>query len=245
MVAVASASVRSAARFAPEVITQSEVVLPDPSRLLAEITGGGVGTEAGSLLTRSEDANQWGVPVQRSELDGWAEGASESAPGNAPATGAATARAPTRDRRLAGARQPSRRGWWSAAAAAVLLVGGIGAATLIHRPGPDGSAREVAMRPVGTWTATGTVTMRGSTMTIDAHNLNAAPRGRFYEVWLINGGAGTPKLLPVGVLTPSTSNQYVLSDSLVSGYTTVEISYEKDDGNPAYSGDSVMTARYG
>jgi hypothetical protein len=153
-------------------------------------------------------------------------GGGRSVPGHRPATG-------------------RRRAWWSAAAAAVLLVVGIGAGVLIGRDttphAPAG--REVAMQPVGSWTATGRLTLRGNQVEVDPTNLAPAEPGHFYQVWLVNRNGPTPKLMSVGLLNPG-GDTWTLPGSLLSAYTTVEVSYEADDGNTAYSGNSVLRGQY-
>ena len=127
----------------------------------------------------------------------------------------------------------------------MLLVAGIGAGILVSRgTTPAGPApHHVAMQPVGAWTATGTVIMRGNVMEVDPSNLAPPAAGHFYEVWLVNRNGPTPKLVSVGVLNPG-GDTWRLPQSLISAYTTVEVSYERDDGNPAYSGNSVLRGQY-
>lgn len=227
LVVTASAALRSAVRFAPESFTSTGVTLPDPTKLLAEITGGG---EAG--------ASDAGTAASESASEPHPPDADAGQPTAATSSAGALARVLSQGR---------RRGWWSAVAAAVLLLIGSGVGVLVnrHNIGPAAPTRQIALEPVGVWTGTGTATLSGGTLSIDPKNLKTATPGHFYEVWLVSARDSQSKLLPVGVLSANGPNEYRLSPQMVAEYRSVEVSFEPDDGNPAYSGISVMRGQYG
>ncbi len=286
----AAAALRSAVRFAPQVVLDPDEALPDPTRFLAELAGehgvrgeGGVlpddgpsgvdrpgrdtdrdtgrdtEPDTGRVMDRDTGRDTGRDAVRVMDRDTGRDTGRDAVRVMDRDAGRDTGRDAVRDTERDTGRDPERdagngpagdgrrrvRAWWTAAAAVVLLLVGIGAGVLIsRRDNPAGPpARQVALRPVGSWTATGTVTMRGNRMQVDPTNLAPAQAGHFYEVWLVNRNWPTPKLVSVGVLNPG-GDTWTLPESLVSAYTTVEISYEPDDGNPAYSGDSVLRGQY-
>ena len=79
-------------------------------------------------------------------------------------------------------------------------------------------------------------------MRLQTSDLPAAGSG-FYEVWLLQPDSG--KMLPVGVLGASGSGTYTLPAGVLGRYADVDVSRERDDGNPAHSADSVLRGAYG
>ncbi len=79
-------------------------------------------------------------------------------------------------------------------------------------------------------------------MTVETHDLPKAGKGQFYEAWLFN--PKTKKMLALGVVGPAGKASFEVPDSLVGRYQVVDVSLERDDGNPGHSVTSVLRARY-
>ena len=79
-------------------------------------------------------------------------------------------------------------------------------------------------------------------MTVETRDLPKAGKGQFYEAWLFN--PETQKMLALGVVGPTGKASFDVADSLVGRYQVVDVSLERDDGNPAHSVTSVLRARY-
>lgn len=220
LVVSAGAALRSAARFAPQAVLEAEEALPDPSLFLAELA--------------TERPAPGGQPGRAREPEPAGSG-SEARPG------APRERPATRlDQHRPGhhTRPSPRRRWWYAVAAAVLLLAGLGAGVLITR---DPTGPQIAMTSDGPWTATATATLQGDRLDIRPRDLPSPKAGHYYEVWLANQtGRTTPKVLSVGVLNPSGASLTV-PPSLASAYNTIVVTDEMDNGNPAPSGNSVMS----
>jgi hypothetical protein len=252
----ASAALRSAVRFAPTVM-EEDGGLPDPGRFLAELatgepaSGGAGGPTAG------------GYPGQGAP-PGWPPGATPPAdprlgagpypdapgydprlPAGGPGAPGVPVLDPTRPARARHARPGSTgrsRARWTAAAAALLLLAGVGAGVIITRDnGSRPGGRQIALSAVGPGNAAGNATLRGNEVCVNPTNLAAPAPGHSYEVWLVNP-AGS-KLLPVG-MTSNGEGCWTIPADQVAAYNTVEISNEPDDGNPAYSGTSVLRGKY-
>ena len=134
----------------------------------------------------------------------------------------------------------------AAAAAAVVIAASVFAGTRLGSGG-GGAQAQALFRGVGTVSGGGDVTMRsksGTTnMLVSTSGLPAPSNHSFYEVWLFDPRTG--KMLAVGVLGPAGKGAYSLSQALLNRYQAVDISLQRDDGNPAHSKDSVLRARYG
>jgi hypothetical protein len=168
---------------------------------------------------------------------------------------------------LAG-RAAARPAWAAAllagAAAVLLLAAGVGlgrsldeggapvanprpTVTVTSSPAPA-VGRTAALEPLQPGAAvSGTVSMldeggnvRMSFATVD---LPPAGRHRFYYAWLLD--PDTNKMLPLGQLDPGGSATFELPLSLVRRYSSVDISLERDDGDPQHSPTSVLRAAYG
>jgi Anti-sigma-K factor rskA/Putative zinc-finger len=121
------------------------------------------------------------------------------------------------------------------AAAAVLWAGGLWR--------PD---RTVPLAGVGAVAASGRASMAGAgddrQMTLAAEDLPALRAGQYYEVWLLDPGAGT--VFPVGVLPPDGEGRFTLPASVVGRYQVIDVSLEADDGDPSHSRRSLLRGRY-
>lgn len=148
---------------------------------------------------------------------------------------------------------PARRQWSRpvglVAAAAVLVAGTAGATTYLTRPAdeplPAAVEQTADLEPVD-GTGGGRVVMASTdtevTMTVETHDLPTIKPGQFYYVWLFN--PNTQKMLPLGVVGPKGSANFSIPDSLLGRYQVVDVSLEKDDGDPGHSVTSVLRASY-
>ena len=82
----------------------------------------------------------------------------------------------------------------------------------------------------------------GVRMTVETRGLPKIGEGQFYEVWLFN--PKTQKMLALGVLGPGGKASFDVADSLMGRYQVVDVSLERDDGNPGHSVTSVLRAKY-
>jgi hypothetical protein len=146
------------------------------------------------------------------------------------------------------------------AAAAAVLVAGAGVGAGVTRlvggtgsddgpggaPDPTPAAVVAALDPVE-GSATGEVEMtsagdRSTRMTIRTAGLPPAPSGDFYYVWLLD--PETNKMLPLGLVEPGGSASFRIDESLLTAYTSVDVSLESDDGDPGHSVTSVLRGSY-
>ncbi len=145
-------------------------------------------------------------------------------------------------------RRRPRHAWrWAsaAAAAAVVIAAAFFAGSELTQP-----QAEQAQAPFVTVTPNtaggGRVVMRtrdGKTnMLVTAEGLRQLSPNAFYEVWLFDPDTG--KMLAVGVLSPDGKSTYSLPQSLLAQYQVVDISLQRNDGNPQHSEHSVLRARY-
>ena len=102
-------------------------------------------------------------------------------------------------------------------------------ATLHPLVAPAGAQGAVVVRAIG----------KTSEMSISTSGLPALPADEFYEVWLLQ--PKTNKMLPVGVLAPSGTGSYGLSEPVMAGFTAVDISLQANDGNPVHSLLSMLS----
>ena len=152
----------------------------------------------------------------------------------------------TRSRTPRTPRQRRRLAAIVAVAAALVALGVLGASVVAGRNSPGqpvvarGSLQALEAPP----SATGTVTVlaEGSTrhMIVRTQDLSTPSSQEFYEVWLLD--PTTQKMLPVGVLPPSGAGDYAVTAGLMAGYSAVDVSLQRDDGNPAHSRTSVLRA---
>jgi hypothetical protein len=137
----------------------------------------------------------------------------------------------------------------AAVAAAVLLAGGV----LLGRQLPSRRAtsgpvvataaleRLAAPAPAG---GEVTVVAKGKDrlLVVRTANLPPPPAGDFYEVWLL--APQTDKMLPMGVLPPTGTGSYGIAGSIMQQFSAVDISLQRNNGDPAHSKTSVLRAYY-
>lgn len=73
---------------------------------------------------------------------------------------------------------------------------------------------------------------------VRAEHLPALRPGQFYEVWLLD--PRTDKMLPLGVLPPSGRAAFAIPAALTQGYSALNVSLQKDNGDPAHSATSEL-----
>jgi hypothetical protein len=146
-------------------------------------------------------------------------------------------------------RWPRRLALVAVAAAAALVVGSVAVTRTSDRPDtpPVAAPEQTAdLEPVE-GTGGGKVLMASGrdevTMTIETHDLPPIRSGQVYYVWLFN--PATEKMFPLGVIGPGGQASFHVPDSLVGRYQVVDVSLERDDGDPAHSVTSVLRASYG
>lgn len=138
------------------------------------------------------------------------------------------------------------------AAAAALVLGSSAVTSYLQRPDdgasvaqPNVEQQTADLEPVQ-GTGGGRVVMVSHdnevAMTVETQDLPTITKGEFYYVWLFN--PKTQKMLPLGVVSPGGRANFDLSDSLVKRYQVVDVSLEKDDGDPAHSVTSVLQGSY-
>jgi hypothetical protein len=137
------------------------------------------------------------------------------------------------------------------AAAAALVVGTAVVVDWADRPAAPPATvaspeRTADLKPVD-GTGSGRVLMAedshdGVQMTVETRDLPKIGRGEFYEAWLFN--PKTQKMLALGVVGPGGKASFEVPDSLVGRYQVVDVSLERDDGDPGHSVTSVLRATY-
>ncbi len=137
----------------------------------------------------------------------------------------------------------------AAVAAAVLLVGGILVGRQLQSPRPSSGpvvATAALQRLAAPAPAGGEVTVvakgKDRILIVRTANLPPPPTGDFYEVWLL--APQTDKMLPMGVLSPTGTGSYGIAGSIMQQFSAVDVSLQRNDGNPAHSKTSVLRAYY-
>ena len=144
-------------------------------------------------------------------------------------------------------RRPRARLAAAAAVIALLAAGGIAWVTRdAGGPASPASVQTAALRATSGSDARGVVTMRlpgrRTDMTVATKGLTAPGPGQFYEVWLFE--PTTSKMVGIGVLAPDGRASFHLPAALVTAYAAVDVSLQRDDGNPRHSSHSVLRGRY-
>lgn len=137
----------------------------------------------------------------------------------------------------------------AAGCALALLAAGVGAGVALDGGGGGEAVagRNVPLEPIGVADAgaTGTATLAssgGNEAKIELSGMRPSPAGTYYELWLLN----TPTdLVSFGSFRVPQSGETTITVPLPenpSRYTYIDISVERDDGDPGHSGRSVLRA---
>jgi anti-sigma-K factor RskA len=131
-------------------------------------------------------------------------------------------------------------------AAAVILVvallGGYASFSLSARDTPP--EQEVQLTAVGDVPARGDLKIQGPmerrVISLVSAGLPEPGTGEFYQVWLMRPDGGNPVAL--GVLSSDNSGIWSLPEAMAASYAgqAFDVSLEREDGNPAHSGRSVL-----
>lgn len=176
----------------------------------------------------------------------------EPPPLRMPAEATAGGRASAGSGRLAFLRAPFNLRPASAAACSIALLGaGVGVGVALDAGGRGGneaiSGRSVALEPVGVADAgaTGTATLASngaSEAEVELKGMRPSAPGSYYELWLLN----TPTdLVSLGSFRVPASGDATITVPLPESpgrYSYIDISVERDDGDPGHSGKSVLRA---
>jgi len=148
-------------------------------------------------------------------------------------------------RREAGSSAVGRRRWRvaAAAAAAAVVIGGTTVAVVeMNDSGGSLPATNVALAPFHDGTRPAEVTVRGSTMKVDATRLPRLDAQHFYEVWLTD--KGRTAMWPLGAIGRDNRAQLPVPASVMARYAAIEVSVQRSN-QTGYSGVSVLRGTYG
>jgi anti-sigma-K factor RskA len=231
---VAHASLTSAQRFAPEIISgfPADLFAARGGSELAEPhveAGPKTGPDDAPEQATAGDASPAELPDLSAVFEQVRREAAEPA------------------RRVVAAPRPRAR-YLVAAAAAVIVAGGGTAAYLVVAGNGDDSTGQTAGRTIklaafdqGKTPATATISSGGK-VHIDAAGLPQLS-GKRYEVWLTNDGR--TQMQPVGWISPSGKAAMTVPEDLLSKYSDLEVSVQDVDAKDyAYSGTSVLRGYY-
>jgi len=132
----------------------------------------------------------------------------------------------------------------AALAAVALITAGLAIGLLTTGDGaPDG--RELALQPLGGAPAgaQGEARLAADRATVRVDGLPPSARGQFYELWLLNSADDLVSLGSFRVPQSGAAEVTVPVPGDATGYGFVDLSVERDDGNPSHSGDSVLRGR--
>ncbi len=135
------------------------------------------------------------------------------------------------------------------AAATALVVGSAAVTSIVVRSDQEtlvaGTPQQAEFEPVE-GSGGGRVEMVDDdgavSMTIETRDLPQPGQGEYFQVWLFNPDTG--KMLSLGILGPGGTGGFEFPDTLLGRYQVVDVSLEKDDGDPAHSVTSVLRATY-
>jgi len=135
------------------------------------------------------------------------------------------------------------RGAALAAAAAVVIGGGtVAAVELTGSNGSSTPSTTVALAAFQQGHAPAKVTVRGSTMRVDATKLPRLDPQHFYEVWLTD--KARTRMWPLGAIGTDNRAQLPVPTSVMAKYAAIEVSVQRAS-QTAYSGVSVLRGTYG
>ena len=135
--------------------------------------------------------------------------------------------------------------WLAVAAAIVALAVGVAVGVLV-RDGGDGPATgpSIALAPLGgadpAARATATMVDGETGMRLDVSGLAPSPAGEFYEVWLLDGPERVMSLGSFRVPASGDAHVTVPLPVAAGDFRYVDVSLEREDGDPSHSGDSVL-----
>jgi anti-sigma-K factor RskA len=146
---------------------------------------------------------------------------------------------------------PERRGrislspWLAVAAAVVALAVGVAVGVLVRDGGEQpATGPSIALAPLGgadpAARATATMVDDANGMRLDASGLAPLPSGEFYEVWLLDG---PERVMSLGSFrVPASGDAHVTVPLPVDAadFRYVDVSVEREDGDPSHSGASVL-----
>ncbi len=140
--------------------------------------------------------------------------------------------------------------WLAVAAAIVALAVGVAVGVLV-RGGGEGPATgpSIALAPLGdadpAARATATMVDGETGMRLDASGLAPSPAGEFYEVWLLDGPERVMSLGSFRVPASGDAHVTVPLPVAAGDFRYVDVSLEREDGDPSHSGDSVLRGATG
>ncbi|MHA3703932.1 hypothetical protein ACXR2U_17315 [Jatrophihabitans sp. YIM 134969] len=211
---VSHATLRSAARTAPDVATGGRLpfVLPDlPARLdeMAEATPATERVDLGPVFAQIR----------------------------AEAAGTESQTAPVAVDELAARRGRRVRRALTAAAAVAVIGGGTGVA-VATLGGDDG--RTVTVSAFDTGTVNATAQVGDGWMKLDASSLKKLSSDQFYEAWLVS--ADYTGVLALGPLGSDGKASFSVPADVMAQYPTLQVTVQDNNGDPAPSGTSVLRA---
>lgn len=217
---VSHATLRSAARVAPDVATggRLEFTLPDLPAMLDEVAD------------RTPDRELVDLGPVFAQIRAEAAGGAVVAPDDS----SDEASAPVDE--LAARRGKRTRVLLSAAAAVVVIGGGSAvAATAL-----TDSGRSVTVSAFGAGTVDASAKVGDDWMKLDASSLQRLNSDQFYEAWLVNdGGTGVLALGPLGTDGKAT---FSVPADVMSKYPTLQVTVQQNNGDPTPSDTSVLKA---
>ena len=143
-----------------------------------------------------------------------------------------------------------RRRWprWQQGLVAAVAAVALGAAVLVglNRESAPTVPVQTARLSAVTGAGSGEVTMRSpgrsTYMTVRTRGLGAAGPGHFYYAWLLD--PATNKMLPLGQVGADGTATFEVDSGIVASYHAVDVSLQRDNGNPGHSDTSVLRAQY-
>lgn len=219
---VSHATLRSAARVAPDVATggRLEFTLPDLPAMLDEVAD------------RTPDRELVDLGPVFAQIRAEAAGGAAMATADTDDT-ADVAPAPVDE--LA-ARRGKRTRVLSAAAAVVVIGGG----SAIAATALSDSGRSVTVSAFGAGTVDASAKIGDDWVKLDASSLQRLKSDQFYEAWLVNdGGTGVLALGPLGTDGKAT---FSVPANVMSKYPTLQVTVQQNNGDPTPSDTSVLRA---